>query len=292
MTANGNSNGTPHDSASATGARRRSPWPLVVVAALFIIMPFLTWYATWFGRALTNEEIEKYLADDQKPRHAQHALSQIAERIGRGDTSVERWRPQVVKLSAHPVADVRMTAAWVMGVDHTTEEYRSALVRLLEDPEPIVRRNAALALVRFGDARCRTELLAMLRPYSVKAPAAGTIETILNAGVSAKRDALLARLEPDTGAPSEVRAPVAGRIESTLVKEGNRVTRGQEILVLAPDPAQARDALVGLYYLGGIEDLPVVENYARGVEGMPEGVKQQAAQTLEAVRRRSSQGVK
>ena len=40
--------------------RRTNIW-LVIVAALFIIVPFLTWYGTWFGRELSDEDLAKYL---------------------------------------------------------------------------------------------------------------------------------------------------------------------------------------------------------------------------------------
>src|ERR1044072_6736830 len=124
--------------------RRRTPRPLAVVAILFVVVPFLTWYWTWFGRSLSDEEIEKYLGEG-KPRHAQHALSQIAERIEKGDADAARWNAKVTGLASNPSPDVRMTAAWVMGVEHKSEEFRESLARLLEDPEPVLRRNAALA---------------------------------------------------------------------------------------------------------------------------------------------------
>ena len=38
-----------------------------------------------------------------------------------------------------------------------------------------MRRNAALALVRFNDSSGRAELVAMLQPYEVKAPVAGDV---------------------------------------------------------------------------------------------------------------------
>lgn len=272
------------------GGRRRSPWPLAVVAALFVIVPFLAWYGTWFGRALSDEQVEEYLRDDEKPRHAQHALSQVAERVERGDHGVVRFYPQVLRLAASQVTDLRMTAAWVMGVEHTSEEFRAALLRLLEDPEPVVRRNAALALVRFGDARSRTELLAMLRPYAVVSSADGTASTVLSKGTEVTRGALMARVESGVGESAEVRAPLPGKVEEVLVAEGEALSKGRQLFTLAPDAAQVRDALIGLAYFGGAEDLPEIERYTGGVEGMPEEVKRQAALTAEAVKRRTRQG--
>ena len=43
----------------------------------------------------------------------------------------------------------------------------------LHDEQPLVRRNAALALVRFNDNSGRAELIATLKPYVLKAPADG-----------------------------------------------------------------------------------------------------------------------
>jgi hypothetical protein len=275
------------DAHGQTNLRRRTPWPLMVVAALFIVVPFLAWYGTWFGRTLGDDEIEKYLAEG-KPRHAQHALSQVAERVIRGDASAARFFPQVVKVSESPEADLRMTAAWVMGLEHRSEEFRAALRRLLADSEPIVRRNAALALVRYGDASARPELLEMLRPFEVKAPAEGTAETSLSVGTPVKRESLLVRYRARPEGVGEVRSPLPGRVEQSSVSEGAQFRAGDRLFVVSPDAEQVRDALIGLSYLGEGSDAAEVERYARGVEGMPEAVKAQAAQTLESIKGRAA----
>lgn len=266
--------------------RRRTPWPLAVVAVLFVVVPFLTWYWTWFGRTLSDAEVERYLSEGN-PRRAQHALSQVGERIEKGDAGARRWYPRVAALASSPSPDVRMTAAWVMGLEHGSEEFRAALARLLEDPEPIVRRNAALALVRFGDSRCRDELLAMLRPYTVRAPSGGTALTALTPGSRVRRESLLLKYRDAAGGTAEVRSPLPGSVERAFVKDGGEFGAGAELFVLAPDEEQVRDALLGLYYLGGGDALADVERYARGVEGMPEDVKTRAAQTADAIRRRA-----
>jgi len=265
--------------------RRRTPWPLAVVAVLFVVVPFLTWYWTWFGRSLSDEEIEKYLSEG-KPRHVQHALSQVAEKVERGEVEAGRWNAKVVSLTSNPSPDVRMTAAWLMGVEHKSEEFRASLARLLEDPEPIVRRNAALALVRFGDERCRPELLAMLRPFNVAAAERGTTLTALTAGSRVKRDSLLLRFQKPNGETGEVRSPLPGTVERALVRDGDVFEAGAELFTLAPDAEQVTDALTGLLYFGGEEELADVERFARGVEGLPQDVKTKAALTAEAIKRR------
>jgi biotin carboxyl carrier protein len=282
---NGSQDKEPQVRADVSVGRRRTPWPLVVVALLLVVGPFLAWYWTWFGRSLGDDEIEKYLREG-KPRHMQHALAEIEGRIEKGDKGAGRWFPQIVALSQNGVTDVRMTAAWVMGVEHRSEEFHSALLRLLDDPEPIVRRNAALALVRFGDPRSRAELATMLRPYAVKAGADGVALTALTEGTPVKRESLLVKFRNASGAVEEVRSPLPGVIEKAHVKDGQSITRGSDIFILAPDAEQAGDALVGLYYFGGAEDLPDVERYAGGVSGMPTDVKAKAAQTAEAIKRR------
>lgn len=270
-------------------ARRRTPWPLAAVAALFVVVPFLTWYWTWFGRSLSDEELTKFLTDGN-PRHAQHAMSQLADRLTKdgNDSGVRRWSQQVVALASSPVADVRMTAAWLMGVEHRSGEFHAALLKLVEDGEPIVRRNAALALVRFGDERCRPELLAMLRPYVVRAAAGGTAMTALSAGTPVKRESLLVRYGTAEGVTAEVRSPVPGRVERAGVREGERFEAGAELFQIAPDAEQVRDALLGLYYFGRPEDLPEVERYERGVEHMPDDVKRQASATAREIKSRKS----
>src|SRR5260370_42362687 len=148
-----NENGkSPEAASSLPPARQRSTWPLIVVAALFIIVPFLTWYTTWFGRDLSDEEIAKYLADEKSPRHIQHALSQIEARIEKGDASVKQFYPQVVSVSKSPTSEIRKTAAWVMGQDNSSPEFHQALIGLIFDSVPLLRRTAAVQLVRFGAA--------------------------------------------------------------------------------------------------------------------------------------------
>src|SRR3712207_5874125 len=163
--------------AGAAPSRRKTPWPLVVVAVLFVVVPFLSWYWTTFLRPLDDEKIAEYLNDREKPRHVQHALEQIDKKIVAGDGSARRWYPQVAGLASNPVPDVRMAAAWVMGDDNREPEFHAALLRLIEDSEPAVRRMAALSLSRFKDERAHTELIAMLRHHSFKSPVGGTLLT-------------------------------------------------------------------------------------------------------------------
>ncbi|HVF50502.1 MAG TPA: HEAT repeat domain-containing protein [Pyrinomonadaceae bacterium] len=272
--------------------RRRTPWPLAVVAVLFVVVPFIAWYGSWFGRALSDEQIEEYLQDAGRPRRVQHALSEIERRIAAHDGGVRRWYPQIVTTAANPHADIRLTAAWVMGADTRAAEFHEPLLRLLSDAEPSVRRNAALSLVSFGDARSRAELRAMLRPYTVRARSAGTALTALTEGSQVRRDSMLVRFETEPNVTGELRSPLDGKIERAFIKTGDRFENEQELFVLAADAVTVGNALVALGRVGEPDDLTDVEAFARGVEGMPEYVKKQAALTAEAIKRRAAENQK
>ena len=278
---------TPRGAAAAAHGRRRTPWPLVVVAVLFVVVPFLSWYWTTFLRPLDDEKITEYLNDREKPRHVQHALEQLDKKIVAGDADARLWYPQIVNVASSPVADLRMAAAWVMGDDNREPEFQAALLRLLEDPEPAVRRMAALSLSRFCEGRARTELRAMLRPYVFKSPVEGTLLTVLPAGSRLNRESLVARVRDSAGQVREVRALLAGKIERVSVEAGASLNTGDELLVLAPDAENVLQSLRALALIGQGEDLDEVEVYARGVAGMPAGVQKQAALTAEAIRGRS-----
>ena len=85
-----------------TGLRSRRMLLLMVLGSLCVALPFMGWQATWFGRRLSNREIDRYLGDDRHPRKIQHALSQISDRIQQGDAGAARWYPRVVELSRNP----------------------------------------------------------------------------------------------------------------------------------------------------------------------------------------------
>ena len=54
---------------------------IFLTAWLIVLMPFLFWWNTWFGRRLSDKQITEYLADEKHPRHIQHALVQLGERM-------------------------------------------------------------------------------------------------------------------------------------------------------------------------------------------------------------------
>ena len=272
---------------SGTPKKRPSNFWLIIVAALFIIVPFLTWYLTWFGRSLSDEKIAEYLVDEKHPRNVQHALAQIEARMETADPSVKKFYPRIVELAKSPVAEVRKTVAWVMGQDNTSEDFHRALLELLRDPEPLVRRNAALQLVRFGDASGRTELRAMLQSFEVKAPFSGTLVSLLGVGSNVRAGSLLARIRDGSSTVQEFRAPVDGTIALPVAKEGEPAAANQTIAWLRPEPASIDAALRALAYVGTKDDLPLIESCAQA-DGRRE-TADQAALTAKAVRQRLTQ---
>ena len=269
---------------------KRPRWHMALLMALTVLsvlVPFLFWRGTWFGRALTEQEVGQYLSDASRPRRIQHALVQIGERIERGDRSVQRWYPEMVGLAQSTLPEVRVTLAWVLGADPQSEEFHGALQELLHDREPLVRRNAALSLVRFGDASGRDELVAMLRLYTVQATTAGVVRHRLEEGNPVEQGTLLARVEGTDQRAAEIRSPLPGTVQSRLVAEGTSVASGEDILVLAPGAEHAWEALRALYLVGEREDLQDVERFARSAfPGIPAKVQQQAAWTADEIRRR------
>jgi hypothetical protein len=276
------------DADAAQTGKRRTPWGLAVVAMLFVVMPFLTWYGTSFWRTLTDAQVDEYLADTQNQRHVQHALEEIDRRIVKGDAGARHWYPRIIQVSNDQATDVRLAAAWVMGDDNRAQEFHDALLRLIDDQEPAVRRMAALSLSRFNDPRCNAELIAMLHDYSVRVGVAGKILTMLPTGSVVSRQAMIARVRDGAGEVREVRSPLAGRVKKGSVAENSDVSASDELLVLAPDAENVLQSLRALYLVGSVAELPEVERYAQGVAGMPEAVQKQATLTAEAIKRRAS----
>src|SRR6266566_682792 len=268
--------------------RVRASGPILILAILFVVASFLTWYFTWFGRDLSESEISQYLVDDKHPRHVQHALLQVQQRIERGEKSAKQWYPQILTLAGSPEPEFRLTVAWLMGTDNSSEEFHNALKKLLEDQEPIVRRNAALALVRFNDPSGRKELIAMLQPFTVNAPAAGVLLNSLSPGAQISRGALLGRIQPPNGEVIEMRSPLLGKVDRTPVANGSSVTVGDALLTIKAEEQSIWEALRGLAIIGQEQDLPLIERYASATEPESERIRQQASQTANAIKSRQN----
>jgi len=270
--------------------KRRWLFAILALVLLFVLMPFLFWQATWFGRPLTDAQIAEYLAPSARPRDTQHALAQIEQRIESPDAAVRasarQWYPAIIQIGAQGEPELRLTAAWVMGQDNTAPEFHAALVRLLADPDPMVRSNAALGLVRFDDAAGHDAIVAMLSPATVDSPAAGAITIRVKPGDTVNPGTMIARISIGTQ-KIEVRSQIPGTADHWLVSGAAQVAAGQPLLVLDPDANNVWESLRALYLIGQPGDLPTIDTYARGVSGLPPTIQQQAAATAAAIRSRS-----
>jgi hypothetical protein len=260
---------------------------IFVTAWLIVLMPFLFWWNTWFGRQLPDKQITEYLQDEKHPRHIQHALVQLGERMGRRDTRVVQWYPELTRLASHSVEEVRNTDAWVMGQDTSVPAFHETLLKMLQDQSPMVRGNAALSLVRFGDASGRPYLVALLQPARIVAPAAGRVTDADRIGTPIHQGGLIAKLQNGEKS-TEVRSPIAGRIHTLSVVPGSTVAAGTEIATVDPGDEQVWEALRALYLVGQVDDLPSIRPYQRELPEISDRVRQQSNLTEKAIRDRAS----
>jgi HEAT repeat protein len=255
---------------------------------LIVLMPFLFWWNTWFGRHLSGQQLTEYLHDDKKPRHIQQALVQISERVSHHDAAVSQWYPDLLRLAGDPVEEVRNTDAWVMGQDTSGAGFHNALLKMLADPSPMVRGNAALSLVRFGDTSGRPQIVALLQPARITAPQSGRIADSDRPGTAIHQGGLIAQLQPAGSSQIiEIRSPIPGRIRS-VAQTGANVDAGAEIGVVDPATEQVWEALRALYLVGQADDIPAVLPYERDLPEISNDVRQQAVETEKAIRQRMS----
>jgi biotin carboxyl carrier protein len=259
---------------------------------LIVLMPFLFWWNTWFGRQLSNQQLAEYLQDEKHPRHIQHALVQIGERMTRHDPSVAQWYPQVIHLATYPVEEVRNTDAWVMGQDVMGQDasgtsFHETLLKMLADPSLTVRGNAALSLVRFGDASGRPQILDLLQPAMVAAPQPGRIIDTSTVGTAIHQGGVIAKLQAG-GQTIEIRSPISGRLRTLSAQTGQTITTSAQIATIDPGTEQVWEALRALYLVGQPDDLAAVQPYERELPDIPDHVRQQAIETDKAIRGRNT----
>jgi hypothetical protein len=263
---------------------------ILIVPILVVLITFLFWYQTWFGRPLGEREMSQYLSDTSVPHKTQHALAQLSDRMARGDGMARRWYPEIIALAQNKEPQLRSMAAWVMGQDNHCEEFRQALHRLVDDPAPLVRWNAALALARFGDAAGEPQLREMLQPFTLAAPQAGTLKFRFKEQDAVQSGGIVARISSLGGANSvDVVSPMAGKVARLAAKEGGQIGAGEAIAVIEPGEAQVFEALRALVLVGQAESLADVERFAAGAPGMSGRVRQQALLTAQAIRLKATQ---
>jgi hypothetical protein len=279
--------GTPGQTPKKPGMSRTQKLLFFVTAWLICLMPFLFWWNTWFGRKLSDQQLTEYLHDTKKPRHIQQALVQVGERITRQDAAAKQWYPDLIRVAADPVEEVRNTDAWVMGQDTSVAGFHDALLKMLSDPSPMVRGNAALSLVRFGDAAGRPQILALLQPAHITSPESGRIIDSDRPGTAVHQGGLIAKLELSNKQVAEIRSPIPGRIR-TVAGTGASISKGAEIAVVDPANDQVWEALRALYLIGQSEDLPAIRPYERDLPDISNDVRQQASETDRAIHERTS----
>ena len=263
---------------------------ILVLTFAFVLMPFLLWYMTTFTRPLNDADLATYFQDTAHPRRAQHALSQIADRIMSPNpgirASAKIWYPEVIKFSEQGSDELRVTSAWVMGQDNQSPEFHAALQKQLADANPMVQRNAALSLVRFADPAGHVLIAGMLTPYTVLAQRTGVLSIRLKPGDVINPGTLLAHITIGND-KTEVRSDVPGTIRQWIPTENAQVKTGDPLLLVDPSPEMVWESLRALYLIGQKDDLPAVNPYVRGAEGMPPQIQQQAALTAREISARS-----
>ena len=281
----------------STPARESRSWGsprntvIVIVPILLVLITFLFWYQTWFGRGLSDQEMAQVLSDTSVPHKTQHALAQLSDRMARGDPTVKRWYPQLLALAQNKESQLRLEAAWAMGQDNHSEEFHQALRKLIDDPVPMVRWNAALALVRFSDGTGEPQLRVMMQPFTLDASDAGTIKFRMKEHDDVRNGSIIARIRPtENEQQRDVISPVGGTIARLLAKDGAIVAAGDAVAVIEPDESQVVESLRALYLVGQPQDLDDVGRFARGAPNMSERVREQAKATERAIRERSAKG--
>jgi len=146
----------------------------------------------------------------------------------------------------------------------------------------LVRGNAALSLVRYGDASGRPQIVALLQPAKATAAQAGTVTDTSTASTAIHQNGVVAKLSSG-GNAVEVRSPISGRIREVKLRPGQSVSAGDVVAVIDPESEQVWEALRALYLVGQPEDLPAVRRYERELPDIPDRIRQQALATEKAI---------
>ena len=161
----------------------------------------------------------------------------------------------------------------------------------------MVRGNAALSLIRFGDASGRPYIVALLQSARIVAPSSGRVTDTDKVGTPIHQGGLIAKLQVNRSAVAshqdgqqtiEVRSPISGRIRTLSVAAGTTVAAGSEIASVDPGDEQVWEALRALYLVGQPDDLPAIRPYQRELREISGRLRQQALLTEKAIRDRAA----
>src|ERR1700736_5369010 len=206
----------------------------------------------------------------------------MGDRMSHGDVAAKQWHPDLVRLAGDPVEEVRNTDAWVMGQDTSGVGFHEALLKMLTDPSLMVRGNAALSLVRFGDATGRPQILELLQPAIITAPQSGKVIDTTAIGTAIRQGGIVAKLQ-ESDHTKEIRSPISGHLRALPVQTGQTVAAGAKIATIDPGTEQVWEALRALYLVGQPEDTLAVLPYERELPDIPDHVRKQATETEKAI---------
>src|SRR6266852_6455743 len=141
----------------------------------------------------------------------------------------------------------------------------------------IVRGNAALSLVSFGDSSGRPQIVSLLQPVTITAPTAGRVMDTAGVGTAIHQGGLIAKLQDRDGQQTrELRSPITGRVRTLSTATGASVVPGTAIATVEPGEEQVW------------EDLRAIRPYQRELPEVPERLRQQALETERAIQERAS----
>jgi biotin carboxyl carrier protein len=271
----------------------RRKYPLILLAALvvFISVPMLFWYGTWFGLRLDDTALREKLGPESPPRHVQHAVEEITQRFEEGLPGMDPWAQLLVEASRRPDPAIRVTCAWGMQFDPGRAEFTARLREMVTDDDSVaVRRNAATSLARSNDDTGLPVIRSMLEPLDVFSPGAGVVRDLAAVGRVVRDGEVLATLETarEDEERERIRAPVPGRVARVEATEGDTVEAGALVVVLAPDPAHVLNAVVALGRVGTEDDVERLEFVAGPRAGFGDLARQWAQRALAAIRERAA----
>ena len=174
-----------------------------------------------------------------------------------------------------------------MGQDTSGPGFHDALLKMLSDPSVLVRGNAALSLVRFGDSSGRQQIVSLLQQVTITTPDAGRVTDTAGVGTAIRQGGLTAKLQASDKQIQEVRSPITGRVRVLLMPTGSNVLPGNAIAIVEPGEEQVWEALRALYLIGQPDDLTAIRPYQRELPEIPVRLRQQAIDTERAIQGRA-----
>lgn len=232
---------------------------LAIILALGAVA-LLTLVGTGKARGpLDDKQITQSLHNDSDPSGIVEALSEIQERM-RHQQPVSQWYPELARLANSRDERIGQVVADMMGQIPSRSDFHEVLLSMLRGRSLVVKNSAALSLAEFGDGAGREQLLSMLYPVRLTAPASGRVETALSFGTRIEHGGLVARLV-NSGIATNIYSPISGQLRALSAQEGDVLSAGSHVATIEPDTAQIIAVLHALELVGHTEDLPAIKAY-------------------------------